>query len=126
MPVITTRTFCVGDSVEYIDDESGDYRSGTVGSVNDDHAEVVDDETGHPEDGESTAPYGPDDVRRAKGEAMDVSERRVCVILSVPRSAVRESVRGAAPRTLQVHDVLAARVERLIEQPPPATAPPSA
>src|SRR5262249_23998910 len=34
-------------------------------------------------------PYGPDDVRRVKQAMPNVSERRVCTTMSVPRSAVR-------------------------------------
>jgi hypothetical protein len=61
------------------------------------------------------APYGPDDVRRVKSEHMDVSERRVCGVLSVPRSAVREREGGQRSRGAHIDEVLAARVERLIE-----------
>lgn len=49
---------------------------------------------------------------------MDVSERRVCGVLGVPRSAVREQGRMTAPRPRVVDEVLAARVERLIEEHP--------
>jgi putative transposase len=53
-----------------------------------------------------------------KGEHVDVSERRVCGVLGVPRSAVRKSVAPAPKRVAQVDEVLAARVERLIETHP--------
>jgi putative transposase len=46
----------------------------------------------------------------------NVSERRVCVTMSVPRSAVRDRVRPA--REPVVDEVLAARLQRLIAQHP--------
>jgi putative transposase len=46
----------------------------------------------------------------------NVSERRVCGVLSVPRSAVRE--RSTKRRAPVVDDVLAARLQRLIAQHP--------
>jgi putative transposase len=48
--------------------------------------------------------------------APDVSERRVCRVMGVPRSAVRE--REPKQRVPVVDEVLAARVERLIAQHP--------
>jgi hypothetical protein len=46
----------------------------------------------------------------------NVSERRVCGVLSVPRSAVRE--RSPKRRAPVVDEVLAARLQRLIAQHP--------
>ena len=46
----------------------------------------------------------------------NVSERRVCTTMSVPRSAVRE--RATKPRVPMVDEVLAARLQRLIAQHP--------
>ena len=46
----------------------------------------------------------------------NVSERRVCTTMSVPRSAVRE--RATTPRVPMVDEVLAARLQRLIAQHP--------
>ena len=46
----------------------------------------------------------------------NVSERRVCTTMSVPRSAVRE--RLALPRAPRIDEVLAARLQRLIAQHP--------
>jgi putative transposase len=46
----------------------------------------------------------------------NVSERRVCVVMSVPRSAVRE--RPAIARVAVVDEVLATRLQRLIAQHP--------
>jgi putative transposase len=46
----------------------------------------------------------------------NVSERRVCTTMSVPRSAVREH--ATKPRVPMVDDVLAARLQRLIAQHP--------
>jgi putative transposase len=45
-----------------------------------------------------------------------VSERRVCRVMRVPRSAVRE--RAPQPRVARVDEILAARLERLIAQHP--------
>jgi hypothetical protein len=45
----------------------------------------------------------------------NVSERRVCGVLSVPRSAVRE--RSPKRRAPVVDEVLAARLQRLIAHP---------
>jgi putative transposase len=42
----------------------------------------------------------------------NVSERRVCAVINVPRSAVR--TRATAPRVPVVDEVLAARLQRLI------------
>jgi hypothetical protein len=44
----------------------------------------------------------------------NVSERRFCGVISVPRSAVRE--RTPSPRAPVVDEVLAARLQRLIAQ----------
>ena len=49
---------------------------------------------------------------------MDVSERRVCKALGVSRSAVRERVCDGTKQVSRVDEVLAARVERLIEKHP--------
>jgi putative transposase len=46
----------------------------------------------------------------------NVSERRVCVVMGVPRSAVRERARPA--RVPVVDEVLALRLQRLIAQHP--------
>ena len=46
----------------------------------------------------------------------NVSERRVCGVLSVPRSVVRE--RMLKPRVPVVDEILAARLQRLIDQHP--------
>jgi putative transposase len=46
----------------------------------------------------------------------NVSERRVCTVISVPRSAVRE--RSTTPRVPIVDEVLAQRLQRLIVQHP--------
>jgi putative transposase len=46
----------------------------------------------------------------------NVSERRVCVVMSVPRSAVRE--RPETPRVPVVDEVLALRLQRLIVEHP--------
>ncbi len=70
---------------------------------------------GHREDGQPPASYGSDDVRRVKSEHMDVSELRVCGVLGVLRSAVRERGGVQRSRVAHVEEVLAARVERLIE-----------
>jgi len=51
-----------------------------------------------------------------KDTVPNVSERRVCHVLRVPRSAVRE--RAPKPRVALVDEVLAARLERLIVQHP--------
>src|SRR4029077_7150118 len=45
-----------------------------------------------------------------------VSERRVCRVMRVPRSAVRE--RARQPRVARVDEILAARLERLIAEHP--------
>lgn len=50
------------------------------------------------------------------GDKPNVSERRVCATMSVPRSAVRE--RPLTPRVPVVDEVLAARLQRLIAQHP--------
>lgn len=52
------------------------------------------------------------------GAHVDVSERRVCGVLGVPRSAVREREGEQRRRVVPVDEVLAARVERLIETHP--------
>jgi len=49
---------------------------------------------------------------------MDVSERRVCVVLGVSRSVVRQGEEVASCRSPVVDEVLAARLERLIERFP--------
>jgi putative transposase len=46
----------------------------------------------------------------------NVSERRVCVMMSVPRSAVRE--RPTSPRVPVIDEILAARLRRLIARHP--------
>jgi putative transposase len=51
-----------------------------------------------------------------KAVVPNVSERRVCSVMSVPRSAVRE--RPGQPRVPSVDEVLAARLQRLIAQHP--------
>jgi hypothetical protein len=53
-----------------------------------------------------------------KGAHVDVSERRVCGVLGVSRSAVREGDQGQRHRAAHVDEVLAARLERLIETHP--------
>ncbi len=53
-----------------------------------------------------------------KVERMDVSERRVCVVLGVSRSVVRQRDEVAVRRSPVVDEVLAARLERLIERFP--------
>ena len=52
-----------------------------------------------------------------KAVVAGVSERRVCSVLVVPRSPVRQIVRSGA-RTARVDEVLAARIERLIAEHP--------
>ena len=46
----------------------------------------------------------------------NVSERRVCAVMSVPRSPVRE--RAETPRVPVVDEVLALRLQRLIVEHP--------
>lgn len=48
----------------------------------------------------------------------NVSERRVCSVLVVPRSAVRQATDGRSPRRPVIDEVLAARLARLIAQHP--------
>src|SRR4029078_5743965 len=56
------------------------------------------------------------DVRRVKQAMPNVSERRVCAVISVPRSAVRE--RPETPRVPVVDEVLARRLQHLIAEHP--------
>src|SRR5262249_55182238 len=70
----------------------------------------------HSAEGGEGPPYGPDDVWRVKQTMPNVSERRVCTTMSVPRSAVRE--RATKRRVPMIDDVLAARLQRLFAQHP--------
>ena len=51
-------------------------------------------------------------------EKPDVSERRVCQVLTVSRSVARERTEGSKRRRLAVDEVLAARIQRLIVEFP--------
>src|SRR5665811_1313507 len=68
---------------------------------------------GHLEGGPERAPFRPGDVRRVREVFPHASERRVCRLLSVPRSAM--SGRRRAPQREPVVDhVLTERIEELI------------
>jgi len=62
-------------------------------------------------------PFRPGDERRVKEALPHASERRVCRLLEVPRSAMRErpSRPGVSPK---VNDFLRGRIEDLIKQHP--------
>src|SRR5665811_1572890 len=68
---------------------------------------------GHLEGGPERAPFRPGDVRRVREVFTHTSERRVCRLLSVPRSATSERC-SVTPQAPTLDHLLPTRIEELI------------